>query len=336
MAIYRVSPTGWQFKSTLKASQLNQLDKNATYGIDKRLGYTDNISSHLTVENGGSITLQPGSILNIDPMAVVLYPGTLFVGCEIQGDEYNNSTLRFGWTSYAGTSSATVPAATYCKGIIKLTGTLTSNVVLKFPSRVIQSTIYGGTQVTTLYGWSKIIDNATIQDGYTLTLTPCNESGTSTGTSIQLPERKPSFVYCDGANMVLGPGRSPYTCENIQYRTANVSPGTLYYTFTSAEDIETLTFTNVAVGDLYEIMYTAGLQNVGSPSDVGSLYVNVAGVDIANTIWLTYDLNTIYNTFTTTYVATVPGTNVVKLKAGTAGAYNIYSPYNFSVKLIKR
>lgn len=348
MTINRVAPAGWQYKSSLTAKQLNQLDQNTTYGIDKRDGYSDYINSELTITSGGSLSNSSGSVINIDPAGLNIYPGTLYIGSEINGDKYNNTPLRFGFYALniaALSSGYVVPAAVFCKSIIRLTGTLTANAYIKFPSRGYQTLANGNTLVVNFAGWYKIIDNATVQDGYSLTVGACDENGNPTGNSIILPPRKVSFIYCDGTNIILGPGRPPYSVSDVRYATPALNPGDLYTSFSSQlptqTTIDNFNFSNISVGDLLEISYTAGLKNTGSASNWGRLQVFINSNGLSTSLWITNSTSIVYNTFTTTYVAVSSNYTTVSLMGSvdnisTPSAYELYAPYNFSVKLIKR
>ena len=186
MTIQKVRPNGWPNNSTLTSAEVTQLDKNASYGIDKASGNTDNIYSTLTVEEG-SVTFASGSDLIIDaPEKVTVSAGTLKVGAEING-----SPLKIGiaFIDCSSSSSITLSQTEYEKGVLVLTGTLSSDVSIVFP-------------VSSFGAYSKIIDNQCINEAgvdYKVTL----KTSSSTATTVQIDNSQAGMIFVQGSNISL-------------------------------------------------------------------------------------------------------------------------------------
>jgi hypothetical protein len=58
MTISRVKPSNWQINEKLTSTQINALDTNVTYALDKRSGQSDTLQSDVTVGTGGVINVQ--------------------------------------------------------------------------------------------------------------------------------------------------------------------------------------------------------------------------------------------------------------------------------------
>lgn len=72
MTIARVKPADWAVNEKLTSAQMNAVDTNITFTLDKRAGEIDTLSSNIHVASGGSITFESGS-------GFVLNPGTTAV-----------------------------------------------------------------------------------------------------------------------------------------------------------------------------------------------------------------------------------------------------------------
>ena len=64
MTISRVKPANWAVNEKLTSAQMNAVDTNSTYALDKRNGQTDTLSSAVTVAFGSSLAFANGSTLS--------------------------------------------------------------------------------------------------------------------------------------------------------------------------------------------------------------------------------------------------------------------------------
>jgi hypothetical protein len=64
MTISRVNAGTWSVGDKLTAAQINQLDVNTTYALDKRAGQTDTLESQVTVASGAWLRFANGSTGN--------------------------------------------------------------------------------------------------------------------------------------------------------------------------------------------------------------------------------------------------------------------------------
>ena len=253
MAFTRANPFGWFKTDTLTSDQINQIDTNVSNSIDKRDGYVDTISSTLTIDATGSMTFDSGSTLDIqNPASISIGLGDLAIDCSILGATY---PIRFGLADEAVISTShTVSSASYTKYIIALRGTLTgaTNVILP-----------------TISGYSKIIHNF-CSGAYTLTVK------TAAGTGVLIPEGKVALVYCDGTNIVQGPVKESNTIESIQHNADANSYGSVVQAVTTAAYTDVtgymFTFTNTKAGDIFDVIYTAGLTN---SDPAGTTYLQI-------------------------------------------------------------
>lgn len=60
MTILRVRPADWGIGEKLTSSEMNGVDSNASYALDKRLGETDTLESVVSCANGGRILVAQG------------------------------------------------------------------------------------------------------------------------------------------------------------------------------------------------------------------------------------------------------------------------------------
>lgn len=64
MTISRVKPSNWSTNEKLTSAQMNAVDTNITYTLDKRAGQTDTLSSAITVAVGASLNFVSTSEIN--------------------------------------------------------------------------------------------------------------------------------------------------------------------------------------------------------------------------------------------------------------------------------
>lgn len=76
MTISKVNAPTWSVGEKLTAAQINAIDTNVTYAVDKRAGQTDSIGSALTVASGGSVTIASGA-------SIVAQPGSTVTGFPV-------------------------------------------------------------------------------------------------------------------------------------------------------------------------------------------------------------------------------------------------------------
>ena len=254
MAFTRANPFGWFKTDTLTSDQINQIDTNVSNSLDKRDGYVDTISSALTIDATGSMTFASGSTLDIaNPASITIGAGDLVIDCSILGATY---PLRFGLADEDVTSTShTVSQASFTKHIIALRGTLTGATDVILP---------------TLSGYSKIIHNLCNAGAYTLTVK------TATGLGVLIPPGKVALVYCDGTDIVQGPIKESNTIVSIQHNADAGSYGTSIQAVTTAAYTDVtgymFTFTNTKAGDIFDVIYTAGLTNT---DPAGTTYLQI-------------------------------------------------------------
>jgi hypothetical protein len=63
MSLTRVKPSGWVTNEKLTSAQINNVDINITYALDKRSGQTDTLASVITVASTGQVIFDTGSEL---------------------------------------------------------------------------------------------------------------------------------------------------------------------------------------------------------------------------------------------------------------------------------
>jgi len=139
MTIYRVNPSNWATGSRVTKSQVTLLDKDISYGIDKKQGNTDIVSSGITVAAGGGgnggATFQSGSSIDIqDPAIIEIDDGNMAIDCQIIGDK---QPIRHGYIKMIGNGSGSysiLPSAYYQHNHFKLTGTLTGVFEITIPN----------------------------------------------------------------------------------------------------------------------------------------------------------------------------------------------------------
>ncbi|MFZ2911472.1 MAG: hypothetical protein WAZ75_00120 [Candidatus Absconditicoccaceae bacterium] len=332
MTIPRVNTSGWFKTSTLTATELNQLDTNITYGIDKRNGETDVVSSDITVNSLGSITFESGATLNFDnPADLVLPDGYLSVDCILQG---NTKPLRTGFIEcpVGGLEDYEMGAAYYTNSIIKLTGELTIDLLITMPA---------------IAGYSKIIDNAcTSQVGGTYRVFMKTTTG-ALSKAVYLPNGKCCVVYCDGINIVLGPANTANNILSIQSKAETgsgfgVTQQAITHTSAAPEIVTTdtdyyFTFYNIQAGDQFDISYTTGLESTAGHF----VAVNVVTTDYDNVLLETefksygeaQRTTTMSSLYTAVFQATYVSFYLSAYCDGTTGYIN--SPLSFVVKHIR-
>lgn len=106
MAISRIKPTTWAVNEKLTSTQINQIDTSLTYALDKRDGYSDTLSSSVTVDNGGSFTFNSGTSLSMASGSSALFGGSVAI-------------------TSTGTFTATTDSTTTLAGTTNITGNTT-------------------------------------------------------------------------------------------------------------------------------------------------------------------------------------------------------------------
>lgn len=342
MSINRVNPNGWQYRKSLTSAQINQLDTNTTYGLDKRDGYTDSLESSVTVESDGYITFADDGYLSIiQPENVSIGDGVLSIGAELNGDVNQNDTLRFGFADQTVTSpTTTVANAAYNKFAIRLNGTLTADTDVILPA---------------IAGYTKVIDNQTannlnqlnsdgynISDGYLLTVK------TPSGNGVVLNGGKSALVYCDGTDIQFGAYTQPNALILIYNNFVPVLPNQLYQavSFVTATTPGGVvggstggfqkTFTNVKDGDQFQITYTIRMGLTVDGATISFVSANDVAINPITSIQSVVALNAVTVTYSSIYTASSDADITFKLKyeATSTGActLNIYSPLSLVIK----
>jgi len=122
MAISRIKPSDWALNEELTSVQMNAVDTNVTFALDKRVGETDTVASDVTFE--GDIDVTTSIVIFYSGSHLTLRPGTITsFACDI---------ALSGVSTYNGFSSIN------STGIVNLGGTNIINGV---------NTISGTTQI---------------------------------------------------------------------------------------------------------------------------------------------------------------------------------------------
>src|SRR5690606_29191539 len=322
MTIERANSSGWkQNKDTLTSDQINTIDTNTTYAVDKRSGETDTIESTLTVSNNGSITFADGSSLTIDPESLVINDGVLTTDAEIKGSDTN--PLRFGFSSITiSSSSKTLTADEYSAMVIRFTGTLTADTTVTFPS---------------VSGYIKYIDNQT-NGNFNLFV-----KGADGDNLVQINQSKQKAIYCDGVDLneatnVIENGLIQYE-ENHNtsaFNTTISSPTATSFTLVSGYN---WSFSNVQVGDFFEITYHARITAAASDEIQIGVYVSEESGDnvIDGSIFSNTTTTPISATMITRYDVTTATDHTVGLaiKSVGGGTATLASPLSINVKHIR-
>lgn len=318
MSFDRANPFGWWKTDTLTSDQINQIDDNISNAIDKRNGYVNDVYSTVVVR--GDWTFESGSSLLIeyaDTLAIA--DGTLTIDGQIHG---YSKPVRFGVIECPVTSTSfTVPESVYKKYVIILTGSLTGNTGVYLPE---------------LEGYSKIVHNKCTMNGYNLSVRTVSNLG------VTLPYNKASLIYCTGDTIVEGITKEANVVKDIYYNAETSAYGTTYQTITSTSPTYLggsyeKVFYNTAVGDQFEISYTAGL---ASSNASGTIYMQVTCSDDPfnqkESIVAVEGTDEQVKSVSMLYTTSVGGTIAISLAAHVA-SYNGYvkTPLSFTVKYIK-
>jgi len=318
MSFTRANILGWFKTDTLTSDQINQIDDDLSHAIDTRDGYSNDVYSTVVVK--GDWTFESGSsVLIEDGTTLAIADGTLAIDAEIIG---YTKPVRLGVATEAITSvSHTVSAASYKKHVIILTGSLTGNTAVVLPE---------------LAGYSKIIHNQCTMNGYNLAVRTVSNLG------VTLPTGKATLIYCTGDTIVEGITKESNVVKDIFYNAETSAYGTTYQTFTTGtptylggayEEV----FYNTAIGDQFEITYTAGME---SSDASGTVYMQVTCSDnpfsqresITAVTGTTEQVKTVSMIYTTS----VGGTIAISLAAHIASHEGyVKTPLSFSVKYIK-
>jgi|SRR5271169_4097326 len=335
MTITRVNPTGWKTRDELTHDSMNQIDTNITYGLDKRDGYVDTLSSAITVT--GSAEFQTGSFITLDNPSVFQViddSSPLYIGAEIRGDTRGsaNDPLRLGYQSVPVIStSQTLTASQMTTQVMTLTGILSNNTVLTLPA---------------ISGYAKIVDNQTTVDGYSLSLV-------ATGSSNPLLlSSGASWIYCDGTDLIFGPHRTPLQVVDFNSQNDGYSFSTPNYQSTSSSSLIKVTngssiYSNdfsCNLGDILEIFYTANSKPSATVSSYIEILVQITKPDASvnplnETIFINENTGTAYPanaSFNTLYTCVATGTHTVALYVkSTSGTATVLVPLVFTIKQVR-
>lgn len=113
MSISRVKSAGWSTNEKLTSAQMNAVDVNSTYALDKRSGQTDTLSSVITIASGGQLSFASGSSITSASGSTFTFAGAAsFAGTAVNtftsgsATTFNSgSTLTLGGTTRFATSS---------------------------------------------------------------------------------------------------------------------------------------------------------------------------------------------------------------------------------------
>jgi len=323
MAITRVKTGGWKYGDNLTSSQLNDLDTNVTYGLDKRVGETDTLSSDVTVD--GSLTFNAGSSLILDPSTVTIGDGVLSTGAELIGDDSVSDPLRFGYNEVTISSpTVTLTATEYNTFNIKFVGVLTADTQITFPATA---------------GYAKIIDNATTGD-YELSVIASGSSN-----KIVINQGKQKLVFCDGTNLIVGSDSSTYSLISYFNKKQSSVFGTFVATINSTSYIlidsgYSTSFTDVQLGDIFKIEYRVrSTATLGDGARIGVYVSGSGGDDILTESIFEHSESDFFPVagMVAEWTATSTSNLTIELRAKSlsGGDVDIYSPVNFSIEHIR-
>jgi hypothetical protein len=338
MSIDKVNYNGWTYKSSLTATQLNQLDTNLTYVVDKRQNQTDTIESDLTFDSNSSITLSSGS-LTVDATKLYLYPGTIKL-TEIIGD---GMPLSLGQTAFPFTGPYYVMSDVEVSNtFVILTGVKTSDVILYMPIYHTATLPSGADEVLNSAGSIKVFDNRTTGDAYFVTIVPLNENGNILPIgNVTLPNNRATLVHCDGSYLYNSFYVPPYSNKSLQFYNSTATPGTTYFATLSTTPVQVtnclFTFNDVEVGDAFEINYNVVMDTTNS-SQYATTVVKFNSTALNETSRTTNSTTAKAFNMTITYISGASGvvTLGLFLSIGTGYVATLYNPISFSVKHLKK
>lgn len=322
MTIGRVNDTGWQKGGDFTSPQMNALDINLTYCCDTRDGYSQTLSSNVTVN--GSLTFPTGSTLTIDPSTVSIGTGVLSIGAELNGDASQNSPLRFGYVNdTATTPNLTLDATSYSKMCHNLTGVLTADTTITFP---------------TVAGAIWIVSNHTTGN-FSLLLQTASQLIPS-----QLVQGKSVIIYGDGTSIIPITTPPSNSIVSLQSKNEVTAYGTTFQTTTTTGvDVVgySFNFPSATTGDKFKIMLR-GTLTTDTNAQVAKLYCArvIAGTPLQlNSATLQTTITTATaGTIATIFTATTTASHTFKLVLGASGSgamATLATPLFFSVEQIK-
>jgi len=132
MTIGRVKAGGWATNEKLTSLQQTDLDINVSYALDRRAGFSDTLSSQITLPSTGSITwtnassavFQSSSLLNLQNSSV------------LQADDGSHVNL-FGITNFENGSLTTFVSGSQFNGTLAMVGAFNVSATASgFPSTI--------------------------------------------------------------------------------------------------------------------------------------------------------------------------------------------------------
>lgn len=253
MTISRVKPANWSAYEKLTSAQINQVDTNTSYALDKRSGQTDTLSSGVLVDGylnfqtgsylGGTITFNSSSDTTLSGKVTTgfnqAYPFDLKIA-DRASDASTNYTYIHGQKPYA--------SATSTNGIA---GSVIINIPASTASNVSTGSIAFQESNANLLSLTRIHNpahDASLSYGVSMT--------TSTGFKI-------NFSTGAGDGSTVGGGDFNLTAGNSTGNSLN--PGAINITAGSG------TGSSITAG---QISLTAGSATSGGSSIGGSIYLS--------------------------------------------------------------
>lgn len=180
MAITSVNT--WAANDRLSKAQITQLDKNASYLLDKRAGHTDTLGSDLTFDVNGIVIGEASSLTMNDPANLHLPDGYLYTDAQLVG---KTLPLRTGYVEITLPASGTyvLSAAQMACQHICFVGNVQQNSKVQFTHAI---------------GWSKIIETR-YSGQKTLELTCGDIWG---GSTIVMQANQKSIIYGNDLDLI--------------------------------------------------------------------------------------------------------------------------------------
>lgn len=292
MSIPRSKVPDWTLNEEVTTDQINNLDKNTTYGIDKRKNFPDQIKSTLGALTGSSFTFEEDSFFTIrDPSVFTISDGYIKTNAIILGDEQPLS-LGLGINEVLNNNNANVIAPFHSVGNFTTTGQIDGY------SRIITSNILG---------FSKVIDNRCTGDGYVV-------FRQFTGEDAVVYNGFCNGIYSNGANLVTYSYQGYDIISQQEIHSLNQFVGTFIQSNITENIILDqasqkylfLTFTDCKLGDIFDITLGSTIAN-GYPCNL-RVRVNNAATFLNETVIVgpTTTLSGSTLTFSLPYTYTIP------------------------------
>lgn len=324
MAFTRVKSTNWYKNDTLTYTQINQLDTNLSNSLDIRPSQLNESYSNVSLIDS-DIKLYTSSSQSWNAAAFDFSSGNLETDHILQG---NTTHLKFGWISEAvSTGSHTLSAAAQLARVVKLTGTRSASSTIVLPQvagmeKIIINHIQPSSSTLNIY--------ITLHTAYTLAFgepgirIPIPRNNTTGGKAIH--------VVCDGYRLyevnsvpihyVSSTITNEYKlASNSAYGTTLVSASNTSYASWATYSAP---FTNLTVGDWFEITYNTTLTNSNSSGSTWiAIYLDSTTTPIKQSerLW----------TGTSKYTVSWKGLQQVTATSHTVGLCIKYSSYTGSI-----